>query len=132
LIGQKILQLILKLQDRLEKIDSILTDVKDASVKLPEVMGKADKVLENVKEAAEGLPDVLEKTKEVMNDVKKATGIIAEEGPRIREMLNATDNMLQDTREIVKGVKESWPVNRLIPEKEDIKLVPLEGLERGY
>jgi hypothetical protein len=46
-------------------------------------------------------------------------------------MLDNAEDTLNDTKEIIKGAKDSWPINRMLPPKQGLKLVPLDGSEKG-
>lgn len=110
----------------------VVKNIEAMTEKMEPIIDKTKDIASDVKDVSGKLPEVIEKTNKILDDIKKTTNVIADESPKIKDMMGTTDETLQDTKEIVKGVKESWPVKNLIPEKEEIKLVPLEGLERKY
>ncbi|MBI5893658.1 MAG: MCE family protein [Deltaproteobacteria bacterium] len=110
----------------------VMKNIEAMTEKIEPIIDKAKNIAMDIENVTGKLPQVLEKANKILDDIKKTTNVIADKSPNIKDALNTADDMLQDTKEIVKGVKESWPVKNLIPEKEEIKLVPLEGLERKY
>lgn len=133
-------------------LDSVITELKgtagalrESAEKTTPVIEHSDKMVENLNEktgtlldrlnstsgelekTSRKLPQLTDKVEGVLDDAKKITTSLSAEAPRIKEMLSNTEELLEDTKETVKGVKTSWPVNRMVPRNEEMRLVPLDG-----
>lgn len=91
------------------------------------VIDKLNTVTEDAQKASRKLPGVLDKVDKVMDDVKQFSDVLSKKSGNIKDMLENAEGTLNDTREIIKGAKDTWPINNMVPPKEELKLVPLEG-----
>ena len=128
-----------------ENLDSVLREAKGtvkeataAFAKLGEVGDKALPVIDKLntvasdaETASKKMPEVMDKVGNIMNDVKQFSDVLSRKSHGIKIMLEDTEDMLSNTKEIIKGAKESWPIDSMLPPKEELKLIPLENLEKG-
>jgi hypothetical protein len=69
----------------------------------------------------------MENIEDMSRNLKAITDSLAEDAPRIRRMLIEGEDVLRDTRDIVKGAKTVWPFRLMVPVPRPIELIPLDG-----
>lgn len=84
-------------------------------------------VARETEEASRRLPPIAAKIDGVLGDVKDLTGVFSHETPRIRELIADTHATVREGREVVKGIKKSWPVRLMMPGAAPPSLVPLDS-----
>ena len=96
-----------------ERLDQVGASIKTLDEKLPGLMQKADKTLDNIQAATA--------------NIKKITDEGAEQVPG---MLRDGKAAAEDTREILGGVKKSWPLRNFLPAPKET-LIPLDSHDGG-
>ncbi|MBI3753620.1 MAG: MCE family protein [Deltaproteobacteria bacterium] len=95
------------------------------------VLERLNRVAEDAEKASKKIPEVMDKANRIMDDVKEFSGVLSKKSQGVKTMLEDTEEALGDTKEIIKGAKDTWPINTMLPPKEEMKLVPLDGSEKG-
>ncbi|HAO94231.1 MAG: hypothetical protein A2X99_08300 [Deltaproteobacteria bacterium GWB2_55_19] len=117
-------RLVLDLNDRtkslIDNADRTITRLDPVITRIEDAAGKAGAAIDR-------FPETMEKVERIADNVRLLTDALAKETPRIREMLVNADETLWESKEMVKGVKESWPVRLMIPPAKGPELVPLDG-----
>ena len=112
-------------------VDNTGKMVSDLEKKASPILDKMDSLVSNLEKTSGQLPEITRKVDGILDDTKKITGTVSAEGPKIKDMIGNSEALLRDTKETVEGVKGSWPVNRMVPRKEEFRLVPLNGGGKG-
>lgn len=112
-------------------VDNAGKIVGDLEKRASPILGKMDSLISNLEKTSGQLPEITRKVDGILDDAKKITGTVSAEGPKIKDMIGNSEALLRDTKETLEGVKGSWPVNRMVPKKEEFRLVPLNGAGRG-
>jgi phospholipid/cholesterol/gamma-HCH transport system substrate-binding protein len=110
-------------------------NVEELSLRFVPVMEKFELIAGEAEEAARRLPEMARKIEGIVDDVKALTGEIADKGPVIGKMLSDAGEAASGGKEIVSGVKKSWPVRLMLPPKKAPELVPLDSFlfeKEGY
>lgn len=102
--------------------------VNDAGAKVGPILGRMTTIMGNIEKMTQKLPQIADKVETILNDTKKMTASIA---PKMESMVETAEDVLQDTKETVRGIKGSWPVNRMVPRKDGMELLPLDGSGSG-
>lgn len=101
------------------RIEPVLNDLRRSLAQLESL----------VKQLNDGLPPMMEDTRKSLQSARAATEsaqrIMAEDLPRI---LRRSEAVLEDTDEIVDGVRRSWPVKNMLPQAEE-KLIELDSAD---
>lgn len=112
-------------------VDNTGRMVGDLEKRASPLLDRMDSLVSNLEKSSGKLPEIARKVDGILDDTKKITGNVSADGPKIRDMIGSADALLRDTKETVEGVKGSWPVNRMVPRKEEFRLVPLNGAGGG-
>lgn len=110
-----------------ESAANLIKGLESVSGKLPRAMDNVERMTEDVKRVTERLPGAYEKVDGILNDVKGLTGALSEETPRIRELLMEAGDAAREGKEVIRGVRESWPVRLMVPAPEEPRLLPLDA-----
>jgi phospholipid/cholesterol/gamma-HCH transport system substrate-binding protein len=105
---------------------------KDAMPMVGKVDGLLDKALNiasDAEELSKRLPAITEKTEETIENIRVLSGILAREGTDLRGLIKDSSDVLKDTKELLKGLKRIWPIRLMLPQKEGLRLLPLDGSE---
>ncbi len=117
-------RLVLDMNDRtkvlIENADRTISRLDPVITRIEEITGKAGT-------AVDKLPETMEKVDRIADNMKLLTDALAKETPRIREILVNADETLRESKEMVKGVRESWPVRLMAPPVKGPELVPFDG-----
>lgn len=117
-------RLVLDMNDRtkvlIENADRTISRLDPVITRIEEITGKAGTAMDK-------LPETMEKVDRIADNMKLLTDALAKETPRIREILVNADETLRESKEMVKGVRESWPVRLMIPPVKGPELVPFDG-----
>lgn len=92
------------------------------------ILGRMTTIMDDMEKTTKKLPQIADKVDAVLDDTKKMTAGVA---PKMKGMADTTEDLLQDAKETLRGIKGSWPVNRMVPKKDEMELVPLDGPGRG-
>lgn len=112
-------------------VDNASKMVSDIEKKASPILDKMDAMVSNLERTSGKLPEITSKVEGILDDTKKITGTVSAQGPKIKDMIGNAEYLMRDTKETVEGVKGSWPVNRMVPNKEEFRLVPLPGTGKG-
>lgn len=112
-------------------VDNASRMVSDIEKKTSPIIDKMDATVSNLEKTSGKLPEITGKVEGILDDTKKITGTVSAQGPKIKEMIVNAEDLMRDTKETVEGVKESWPVNRMVPTREEFRLLPLSGAGKG-
>lgn len=112
-------------------IESARKAIGDVEQKVGPALERVTTVIENLEKASQRVPEIAEKVEGILGDAKKISGSLEGIGPKIDSTVGTAEGVLKDTQETVKGIKSSWPVNLMVPKKEETKLVPLDGSGKG-
>lgn len=91
------------------------------------VMERLDSITLKAGEAVRTLPETTEKMEKILDNVEGLTGMLFSERKRIRRLLIEAEGAARDGGEIARGLKGSWPVRLVVPERAAPELVPLDG-----
>lgn len=92
------------------------------------ILGRMTTIMDDMEKTTKKLPQIADKVDSVLDDTKKMTAGVA---PKMKGMADTAEDLLQDAKETLRGIKGSWPVNRMVPKKDEMELVPLDGSGRG-
>jgi len=124
-------RLVEKMDDKgsrlMEKTSHVLDKVDGLTTRLGPVMTRVEGVMERVDRASERLPGVMEKIEGVVDDMKGLTGAFSADAPRMRQLLRDAAAAASDGRQVMGGLKRSWPVRLMMPPVKEPGLVPLDG-----
>lgn len=95
------------------------------------VIDKLNIVAEDAGKASKKIPEVVDKVDQVMDDVQHLSEILYKKRYGIKNIIEDTEDILIDTKEIIKGAKDSWPIKSILSPKEEMKLIPLDGSGKG-
>lgn len=110
-----------------DSVQKITKDLEKVAGRIDPIMTKVDNIASSTELVASRLPFALEKTEKIMENIKDITDPLAKEGPRFRNILMDTEGLVSESRTVLKGVKESWPVKLMVPPAVKPGLVPLDG-----
>ncbi len=102
--------------------------VDDVGAKVGPILGKMTTIMGNMEKTSQKLPQITDKVDGILDDTKNMTAGVA---PKMKGMVETAEDLLQDTKETVKGIKGSWPVNRMVPKRDEMELVPLNSSGGG-
>jgi phospholipid/cholesterol/gamma-HCH transport system substrate-binding protein len=136
---KKLSEGLLKTKDRL---DEVLKDAKgtvkeaislfsNLGEKALPVVDKFNDVAEDAEKASKKIPEIMDKVDKAMDDVKQFSDVLSKKSGDIKGMLENAEGTLNDTKEIIKGAKDTWPINTMVPPKEEMKLIPLDTSGKG-
>ncbi len=98
-----------------------LASVEKAVAALPEVTGSAKKTLGTVDQAVndvragtQRLPAIVETAQESLNNVKATTESLKTTSKRLKPVLRSAHVALDDTNQILRGAKNTWPVSSFV------------------
>lgn len=106
-------------------IRKTLSNVEKLSEHLLETENNLNELLITSNNTLEKLDMIASKSIGVVEDTKKISGVLAAKDNELKLMIEDTEEVLNDTREIIKGLKETWPVNTMIRPKNENELIPL-------
>ncbi|MFQ5465356.1 MAG: hypothetical protein ACE5EI_05450, partial [Thermodesulfobacteriota bacterium] len=115
----------------LDSTSSVMKDLEGVTSTLAPMMERMDAITERAEAATTRLPETAARLDAVVDDMKTLTGMLASESPAIRDMLADAGETLGDAREVVGGVKKSWPVRLMLPPVKGPELVPLDAFKYG-
>ncbi len=113
----------------------VFKNLEDLSLRLAPTMEKIELIAGHAEEAMSSMPATSRKLGEIIDDVKKLTGTISEDGPALSEILADAHKAARGGKDIVRGVKKSWPVRLMLPPRKKPELVPLDSFlfeRKGY
>ena len=108
-------------------IKKTLSNVERLSEHLLETENNLNELLVTSNNTLNKLDMIASKSIGVVDDTKKISGVLAAKDNELKLMIEDTEEVLSDTREIIKGLKETWPVNTLIRPKNENELIPLNN-----
>ena len=108
-------------------IKKTLSNVERLSEHLLETENNLNELLVTSNATLEKLDMIASKSIGVVDDTKQISGVLAAKNNELKLMIEDTEEVLSDTREIIKGLKETWPVNTLIRPKNENELIPLNN-----
>lgn len=117
-------------KNTIHEATSVISQFGNIGEKAVPVVEKLSNVAQDAEKASKKIPEVMEKADKIMDDVKNLSDVLSKKSGNIKDMLENAEDALNDTKEIIKGAKESWPINSMLPPKEEMKIVPLEGSEK--
>ena len=115
----------------LDSTSSVMKNLEGVTARLEPMMERMDAITERAEAATTRLPETAASLDAVVENMKTLTGMLASESPAIREMLTDAGETLGDAREVVGGVKKSWPVRLMVPPVKGPELVPLDAFKYG-
>lgn len=113
---------------------NILTNLEGISSKLVPVMERMEKISERAEEATATIPSTAVKIESVLDNLETITGVMAAESSTLRQTLFDAKETIGETKEVIRGVKRSWPVKLMVPPLEGPELLPLDAFpdRSGY
>ncbi len=108
-------------------IKKTLSNVERLSEHLLETENNLNELLLTSNNTLNKLDMIASKSVGVVDDTKKISSVLAAKDNELKLMIEDTEEVLSDTREIIKGLKETWPVNTLIRPKNENELIPLNN-----
>ncbi|MBI5641894.1 MAG: MCE family protein [Deltaproteobacteria bacterium] len=117
-------RLVINLND---KSSSAIENVNRAFLRLEPIMVKIENITDKAGAAAEKFPATVEKIDRIADNVKILTDGLVGETPRIREILINADETLRESKTMIKGVKESWPLRLMAPPAKSPELIPFDS-----
>ncbi len=111
----------------LDSAASTLENIDGFSQRLGPTMDKVDAVATKAEASVDGFSKSLENIEKITVNLRGITDTLAEDAPRIREILIEGQDVLKDTGTLVKGMKKTWPFSLAIPATAGPELVPLDG-----
>lgn len=115
----------------LEKTDHVLTSLDAVSTRLVPVMERMDTVTQRAEEATRTLPETARNLNSMVDNLRVITGSFAAEAPVIRELITDAGATMGEAKEMVRGVKKSWPVRLMMPEPAEPRFAPLDAFVYG-
>ncbi len=100
-------------------IDNLATALDNVGRRLPVLLDRVEGTLSH----AEG---TLSNTERISLDVRK---VAEKAGPRIPPLLTGAEELVEDTDDVVKGVKRMWPFRKHIPPANERGIVPGDSHE---
>jgi phospholipid/cholesterol/gamma-HCH transport system substrate-binding protein len=98
-----------------------LASVEKTTAGLPEVtrsvtrtLGTVDQAVNDVKAGTQRLPALVDTTQESLNNVKAATESLKTTSKQLRPVLRSATVALEDTHQILRGAKSTWPVSAFV------------------
>ncbi|MEK6531773.1 MAG: MlaD family protein [Deltaproteobacteria bacterium] len=111
----------------LDSAASTIENVEDFSQRLGPAIDHVDAVTTKAAASVEGFSRSLENIEKITGNLRAITDTLAEDAPRIREILIEGQGVLKDTGALVKGMKKTWPFSLAMPEPKAPELIPLDG-----
>lgn len=117
-----------------------LASVEKATAALPDVTGSAkrtlgtvDQAVNDVRAGTQRLPAIIETAQESLNIVKASTESLRTMSKQVRPVLRSAHVALEDTNQIIRGAKNTWPVSSFVKNAgpEPPPLEPNPGSLRG-
>ncbi len=101
-----------------------LSITEDAASRLPRLLSEAESITKTVND---GLPVIIENSKQSLENIRSATSdlkqITAASAHEIPQVLQGGQALVKDSRSIVDGVKEAWPVRNMIAPPQEQPLL---------
>ncbi|MFQ5587019.1 MAG: MlaD family protein [Thermodesulfobacteriota bacterium] len=133
--GREAKHTIVGVRETVGEANSLLSSLNEKGPKVVDkvdlLLGESVKVLANVETFSAKLPAITEKTEEILDNMGVLSEALAVEGSKIEELISDTGDVLRDSKELLEGITEGWPVRLMMPEKEGLRLIPLDGSETG-
>lgn len=104
-----------------------MKNLEGFSSRIDPLMYKMENITDRAESALGRLPSAAEKIEKAASNAADLTEALSKETPRIKTILKDAQETLKDSREIVRGVRQSWPVRLMIPPARKPELVPLDG-----
>ncbi len=108
-------------------LGSLNEDAMPMVGKVDGLLDKALNIVSNVENLSKRLPAITEKTEETIENMRMLSEILAGEGTDLRGLIKDSADVLKDTKELLKGLKGTWPIRLMLPPKEGLRLLPLDG-----
>jgi phospholipid/cholesterol/gamma-HCH transport system substrate-binding protein len=121
--------------DAMDSALRVFKNLEGLSLRLAPTMEKIELIADHAEKAMSSMPATSRKLGDILDDVKKLTGTISEDGPALSEILSDAQKAARGGKEIVRGVKKSWPMRLMLPPKKRPELVPLDSFlfeRKGY
>jgi phospholipid/cholesterol/gamma-HCH transport system substrate-binding protein len=93
-----------------QEVPRIMGDVKKATANLPEIMG-------DVQKAAGDAPQITENVKSITDNAKAITGNLKTASPQVPELLETTQENLEETERLILGIQNHWLLRGSMPAK---------------
>ena len=101
-----------------------LSITEDVASRLPRLLDEAESITKTVND---GLPVMIENSKQSLENIRSATSdlkqITATSAHEIPQVLQGGQALVKDSRSIVDGVKEAWPVRNMIAPPQEQPLL---------
>lgn len=117
-----------------------LASVEKTAAALPEVtgsvkktLGTVDQAVHDVRASTQRLPAIVDTVQESLNNVKATTESLKTTSKQMRPALRSAHVVLDDTNQILRGAKNTWPVSIMVKNAgpEPQPLDPAAGSLRG-
>jgi len=118
------------LEETRRHADSLLLTTTDGLGRVGPVMDNLAAAIDNVGRRLPSLLDRMEgtlsNTERISIEVRKAA---EKAGPRVPHLLGGAEELVEDTDDVVKGVKRMWPFRKHIPPENERGIVPGDSHE---
>ncbi len=114
-----------KILERAETASSVLE-------KVPEMEKKLAAILDSMKNSFSDLEEMAPVIKKIAKDVSKTAEEFAGSAPQIPRIMDDLELALSESLLVIQSVKSSWPVNNMVPEKEEIPVFEPSQRESPY
>lgn len=105
---------------------NVFENIDGMTERLLPVIERFDAISRNIETVSETLPSTILKLDSILGDVKLVTGALGTGAPQIMEIIDNTNSAVREGKEIIKGVKKSWPIRLMLPKVQRPHLVPLD------
>jgi len=124
-IARDLPALVQQVNGRIQEIQGILDEVKKATGKLPPI-------LENVNRASAEAPAIAGNIRGISQDVRAITGEVKKATPEIPEMVNQTQEILDDADKVLVGVQNHWLIRGLVTRPPRDSAITISQRENPY
>ncbi len=108
------------------RVDPILGSVERVFLRVDGMTVKLGPVIDRLDTVSATLPSTVLKIDSILDDVKLLSAALGTGAPQIMDVIGNTQETVKEGKEIIKGVKASWPVRLMVPKVEKPHLVPLD------
>ncbi len=116
-----------KIDPVIESAARVFAGVESMTGKMESVIDRLDTVSRDIVTITHKLPSTVTRVDSILDDVKLLSSTLGKGAPEIMDVIRNGNETLSESKELITGIKTSWPVRLFLPKKNVPHLVPLDS-----
>ncbi len=108
---------------------AVIGNLESATRRLEPILDSTSKIASEVEGLTGRLMPITERTEKVLENLDALTGSLAVRGSEIGDMIEQSGELIYEGADMVRGIKQSWPVKLMMPPEEKPGLLPIDGAD---